>query len=360
MGEVVKRQLLVISVLAAIALAVAEGEPTPSKGSEPAPVVSCASGPAVPDALANRGLRADCALLLRLGDLLEGQAPVLNWSAELPMTSWTGVTIGGGRVTKLSLASSGLAGQVSGLVGELGALTELHLNDNALGGILPSKLWQLAQLTHVYVDGNAFTGCVPPSLRMVSNNDASTLGLPDCAAATDVEYDYWERPLGPGTYQYGQLIFDVPAGTTVMLAGGFIGHTDDHQEVLGLVLQVVGGESKLCLELRMAVECGRTISATADGAVVTTFDLISASLWRGRQPPQPHLDVISDSSADALLLEWTIDRPFRGVSKWQYRQRETQGDEEQPQGWSAWTDVPGSDAATRAYRVAGLKEGQEY
>ena len=339
-------QLLPILVIAAIALVVAEGEPPRSEGSEPATADTC---------------NVECELLLKLAGVLEGGQSMLNWSAELPMTSWTGVTIQGGWVTKLDLAGSGLEGQVSGLIVKLRRLEELRLNDNALKGILPSKLWQLTNLTHVYLGGNEFTGCVPPNLTMVPNNDVAELGLPDCAAVTDVNFGYWERPLAPGTYMFSggsPLIFDVPVGVRVMLAGGFIGHDEDYRETLGLVLQVVGGDSDLCLEWILVVECGRRISATADDAVGTTFDLISASLWRGRQAPQPSLNVISDGAADALILEWTIARS-RGVSKWQYRNRETRV-EEQPQAWSAWTDVPGSDSETRAYRVTGLKEGTGY
>ena len=145
-------------------------------------VAMCETGDAVPSPAANPGLVADCEALLAMRDALAGTA-TLNWRADAAMSGWDGVTVGGTpqRVTQLSLASRSLTGEMSGLLGELTALTQLRLNGNQLTGHIPWALTQLSGLTHLYLAGNTLTGCVPPALRTITNNDLTTLALPDCA-----------------------------------------------------------------------------------------------------------------------------------------------------------------------------------
>ena len=135
----------------------------------------------------NPDLLADRVQLLRLRDTLAGTG-TLDWDHDTPMTTWTGVTIGGTppRVTKLQLANRGLNGELSGLLGHLTGLEELRLDGNALTGAIPSRVSQLTRLTHVYLGGNALTRCVPPSLRAVANNDIASLGLADCLPPIEV------------------------------------------------------------------------------------------------------------------------------------------------------------------------------
>ena len=181
-------------------------------------------GPDCAGARASDALLRDCEALLALKAMLAGDG-TLNWSAALAMTHWEGVTVGGSpeRVTKLRLASAGLTGQVSGLMGNLTELTELHLNGNRLTGRLPSKLGQLTNLTRVYLAGNSFTGCVPPLLRTVTNNDIARLALTDCPAPIDISNN--APLLTGGTYKFlwredgPPFIFDVPAGLTLEVDG---------------------------------------------------------------------------------------------------------------------------------------------
>ena len=149
-------------------------------------VVNCDSGVAVSDPASNAELVEDCASLLKAKDRLAGTA-TFNWSAGRSMSQWTGVTVAGTpqRVTKLELASSGLTGELTGLLGNLTELTHLRLNANALTGRIPSKLQLLKALTHLYLANDALTGCLPASLRSVSNNDLPTLNLPDCGVPTE-------------------------------------------------------------------------------------------------------------------------------------------------------------------------------
>ena len=152
----------------------------PESAGDPA-LQAAICGAAVPVPTANAELVRDCATLLKARDRLAGTT-ALNWSADRPMTEWTGVTIVGAppRVTKLDLSDSGLTGELTGLLGNLRGLAELRLSGNALTGRIPSKLQLLTGLTHLYLDNDALTGCVPTLLRNVTNSDLGALNLPDC------------------------------------------------------------------------------------------------------------------------------------------------------------------------------------
>ena len=153
-------------------------------------LATCSSGIAVPNPTPNPGLVEDCEHLLKLQDLLSVDrsfenavflAAPLNWSADRPMATWTGVSVGGTprRVTELELPDLDMYGvlvSLSGSLTSLKGLTELHLNDNDLEGSVPSRLGQFSNLTHLYLGGNRLTGCVPPSLRAVPNNDPCFAG----------------------------------------------------------------------------------------------------------------------------------------------------------------------------------------
>ena len=53
----------------------------------------CASGSAVTDPANNPGLVSDCETLLASRDALAGQE-TLNWSGNIPITAWEGITGG--------------------------------------------------------------------------------------------------------------------------------------------------------------------------------------------------------------------------------------------------------------------------
>ena len=71
-------------------------------GTPAAPSV-CVTGRAVAD-LRSAGLMSDCEILLKMRDTLAGTA-TLNWSANVPITKWEGIILGGtpSRVTELQL-----------------------------------------------------------------------------------------------------------------------------------------------------------------------------------------------------------------------------------------------------------------
>ena len=174
----------------------------------------------------NPGLLADREHLLALRDVFEGGGTELDWSPSRATADWAGVTVSGTppRVTGLSLAEHGLAGEIWGWLGNLTELTELRLDGNELTGSIPSKLSLLTQLTDTYLAGNDLDGCVPPPLRRAANHDLDTLGLPSCPAPAEVGVGYggwvFEQILPMGSYwspMGGMFVFDVPSGRSIQL-----------------------------------------------------------------------------------------------------------------------------------------------
>ena len=119
-------------------------------------------------------LRADCealwAFYIQLDDpgVLD-DAGDSQWGPSNALSSWQGVTIAPmGRVTALSLSSSGLVGPLPPELGRLTALTRLNLNLNELSGSIPSGLGRLSNLTHLLLDNNELTGPIPTTLTKLN------------------------------------------------------------------------------------------------------------------------------------------------------------------------------------------------
>ena len=177
----------------------------------------CAGGTAVANPSDNHGLVSDCNSLLGALDGLKGSAS-LNWSTEVVIEDWDGVTVSGSpkRVTQLNLSGKGLDGVVAPELGNLTKLKVLNLSGNMLTGEIPSELVRLtnletlslqnndlsgqipyelarlANLKELYVSGNQLSGCIPDGLKDVEDNDLDTLGLTlcgevDCSSGTAVE-----------------------------------------------------------------------------------------------------------------------------------------------------------------------------
>ena len=158
---------------------------------QPRPVPPCANGIAVADPSVNRALVNDCETLLELKDTLAGTA-VLNWSADLAMGSWIGVTTSGTpqRVTGVSLPSSSLSGTIPTELGTLWSLETLDLSSNSLTGSIPAALGGLPELGTLRLSGNTFSGCIPAALRNVATIDLTMLNLLYC--------DMLPLPAAPG------------------------------------------------------------------------------------------------------------------------------------------------------------------
>ncbi len=249
-------------------------------------VASCASGTAVANPGINTELVKDCERMIQLRDVLAGSGS-LNWDVRTLVTGWSGVTLSGSplRVTQLDLASVGLTGELTGLLGALDGLSQLRLNDNALTGHIPSKLTTLDNLTHLYLANNSLSGCVPPALNAIANNDLGSLALSECGAPTDISYG--EHTLTAGTYEFAlvddgpAVMFDVPAGLILEVVG-IVFNDDDGGSTIGLILRNTSEQSWICVDLEAAEECYRKIVSTIQPGtadIAALFDRIAESIW---------------------------------------------------------------------------------
>lgn len=96
---------------------------------------------------ADASLAGDCAALLAAKEALTG-GEALNWSADVPVAEWDGVTVSGDplRVTGLDLSERGIGGGIPPELGKLGALEHLDLSGNDLSGTIPPELTNLTEL----------------------------------------------------------------------------------------------------------------------------------------------------------------------------------------------------------------------
>ena len=141
----------------------------------------CVDGGAVDNLEDNVALASECEILLLVREGLAGDA-ALNWSEDISMTEWDGVSHGGSppRVTGLRLAGLGLSGTIPSELLRLNGLEVLDLSDNLLTGPIPVWLGDLGTLRELGLAGNRFPGCVPGELRRVEVNDLSDLSIPHC------------------------------------------------------------------------------------------------------------------------------------------------------------------------------------
>ncbi|XP_017225911.1 leucine-rich repeat receptor protein kinase HPCA1 [Daucus carota subsp. sativus] len=78
---------------------------------------------------------------------------------------WEGVTCYNSRVTRLTLSTMGLVGELSGAIGDLEELTSLDLSFNeGLTGSLPPQLGLLKNLSTLILAGSGFSGTIPTEL----------------------------------------------------------------------------------------------------------------------------------------------------------------------------------------------------
>ena len=183
------------------------GVPTPAQPPPPC-------GLAVANQTANPGLMHDCFALLAAKDTLRG-TETLNWSPDVAITKWKGITVRGtpSRVTRLQLQSNRTAGnQLSGSIptelgeltkltrldlggsrltgpiptelGDLSNLVSLYLSSNQLLGAVPVELGKPPNLEHLFLAGNSLSGCIPLVLRDVANHDMDQLRLANCTGTS--------------------------------------------------------------------------------------------------------------------------------------------------------------------------------
>ena len=94
-----------------------------------------------------------------------------NWELDKDMSTWTGVTLTGGRVTALKLTTTVAIPESWTLPNEilsLSALTDLRINKQKLSGDFPTILCRMDWLKVLYLQGNNFTGALPAELGQMT------------------------------------------------------------------------------------------------------------------------------------------------------------------------------------------------
>ena len=267
-----------------------------------------------PPSCAEAALAFDCALLLAARDALAGDG-ALNWSADVPVEEWEGVTV------------SGTPRRVTGL----------DLRDRGLTGTIPSQLGRLPPtLARLHLAGNALTGCVPERLRLAENNDLEQLMAERRIWYCPVPDIPWnEDALPPGTYQIDGIIVDIPASDIKVDGCGFV-HVDfaypedipEGRSHEAICFGDTDGRWEMWLDAHYAVEWGRssTDSDADDQAlpadVNALFDQIAAtartmpppSCWEAALAPDCAILLAArDTLAGDGALNWSVDVP---VEEW--------------------------------------------
>ena len=199
--------VIVITIVAVIALAILSEErglrgvitaadrsaPLPTgfslaQSTQVAPVI-CSNAATAEYPIAEAGLADDCTLLLAAKPSVAGEQG-LNWSAEIPLTDWSGVILGASptRIVALDLTTSGLIGQVPPVLGNLAGLQALHLYGNQLTGEIPSELGRLTNLTTLDLGANQLTGTIPPQLGGLANLTSIDLSFNDLTGPVPQEF----------------------------------------------------------------------------------------------------------------------------------------------------------------------------
>jgi Leucine-rich repeat (LRR) protein len=98
----------------------------------------------------------------------------LNWTNNTnwltgPVDAWYGVSVHGGRVTKLSLYDNGLNGNLPSSLGNLSALREMTMYNNQLTGSIPSSIGKLSSLWSLILSGNQLSGNIPDEIGNMSS-----------------------------------------------------------------------------------------------------------------------------------------------------------------------------------------------
>jgi len=90
-----------------------------------------------------------------------------NWLTGT-IDTWYGVTVDSGRVTKLSLFSNNLNGQIPVEIGNLTNLNNLNIQMNQLSGSLPKELGNLTSLQYLYLNDNQLIDSIPKEIGNIN------------------------------------------------------------------------------------------------------------------------------------------------------------------------------------------------
>ncbi|KAJ8599851.1 hypothetical protein CTAYLR_005606 [Chrysophaeum taylorii] len=104
--------------------------------------------------------------LIAFYDASQGSAWVNSsgWLNGGSVCTWYGLECTDGAVTKISLSSNNLDGELPSALGELNLLQSFDVSNNSLRGILPSTLANWTRLQEFYADNNELSGPLLPEL----------------------------------------------------------------------------------------------------------------------------------------------------------------------------------------------------
>jgi Leucine-rich repeat (LRR) protein len=130
-----------------------------------------------------------------------------NWNATDTPCSWYGVACSGGHVSKLSLHSNNLDGEIPAELGNFTELQRLFLFGNDLSDEIPAELGNLSKLQYLWLDNNHLCEEIPVELMnlssiLISNglkleNNHLSASDPDLKAWIDERNPGWEDSQTP-------------------------------------------------------------------------------------------------------------------------------------------------------------------
>ena len=124
----------------------------------------------------NPGIVDDCEALLVSEGVLGGDKS-LNWSEDLSIGEWQGVSLIEGRVAQLLMNREGLSGTIPSELGSLINLRNLWLSRNQLTGRIPAELGNLSNLRSLILHSNQLTGEIPTELGSLARLQQLELGV---------------------------------------------------------------------------------------------------------------------------------------------------------------------------------------
>ena len=92
-----------------------------------------------------------------------------NWLTDNDISTWYGVTVFNGQVTRLGLSRNSLSGNLPEELVELRNLEWLYLWGNQLSGSIPKELGNLTNLIRLSLNSNQFSGSIPKELGNLTN-----------------------------------------------------------------------------------------------------------------------------------------------------------------------------------------------
>lgn len=118
------------------------------------------------------GRQTDSLALVSIYNSLDGPnwTDNTNWlTPDSSITTWSHVTVSGGRVTQLNLNNNNISGTIPPEIGNLSALGSLAMDGAGLTGTLPPQLGNLLSLWYLGITSSNISGTIPPELGNLAN-----------------------------------------------------------------------------------------------------------------------------------------------------------------------------------------------